>query len=268
VSAQRAPSAPTSRQTGTGKAKLARLRRLNLIAAAFFAAQVVLILVLAGPAELPVLGSYLTDAPGSGQYGSTSLFDLRIDVMVALFLGLAAIDHLAVGSFARGWYEKNTVRGINPARWWEYSISASTMMVLISMLAGVSDVVALIALFGANASMIFFGLVMERTNLDRGEVDWSPFIHGCVIGAVPWIAIAVQLALSQNEGGGVPGFVYGIFVSLFILFNGFAVNMWLGYRARGRWADPLFVERSYIVLSFVAKTLLAWQVYQGALAGS
>jgi len=268
MSDQTSSSNPASEPTATEGQKLTKLRRLNLIATVFFAAQVVLILALAGPATLPVLGSFLTDAPGSGQYGSTNLFDLRIDVMVALFLAFAAIDHLAVGSFARGWYEKNIVRGINPARWWEYSISASIMIVLISMLAGVSDVVALIALFGVNASMILFGLVMERANLDREEVDWSPFIYGCVVGAVPWIAIAVQLALSQNEGDGVPGFVYGIFVSLFILFNGFAVNMWLGYRARGRWADPLFVERSYIVLSFVAKTVLAWQVYQGALAGS
>jgi hypothetical protein len=248
--------------------KLHRLRRLNLIATVFFAAQVVVILALAGPATLPVLGSFLTDAPGSGQYGSTNLFDLRIDVMVALFLALAAIDHFAVGTFARGWYERNIQRGINPARWWEYSISASIMVVLIAMLAGVSDAVALLALFGVNAAMILFGLAMERANLGRAEVDWSAFIYGCMVGAVPWIAIAIQLALSQNEGDGVPGFVYGIFVSLFILFNGFAVNMWLGYRANGRWKDPLFVERSYIVLSFVAKTLLAWQVYSGALAGS
>jgi hypothetical protein len=268
MSAQSSSDNSVAGRTGTEGDRLARLRRLNLIATVFFAAQVVVILALAGAASLPVLGSFLTDAPGSGQYGSTDLFDLRIDVMVALFLGLAAVDHLAVGSLARGWYEKNIVRGINPARWWEYSISASIMVVLIAMLAGVSDAVALIALFGVNAAMILFGLVMERANLDRDRVDWSPFIYGCVVGAVPWIAIAVQLALSQNEGDGVPGFVYGIFVSLFILFNGFAVNMWLGYRARGRWADPLFVERSYIVLSFVAKTVLAWQVYQGALAGA
>jgi hypothetical protein len=262
----------TDQSTEAGRAdsvaRLKKLRRLNLIATVFFAVQVVVILVLAGPATLPVVGSFLTDAPGSGQYGFRELFGLRIDVMVALFLGLAAVDHFAVGTFAREWYERNIQRGINPARWWEYSISASIMVVLIAMLAGVSDGVALIALFGVNASMILFGLVMERTNLGRDEVEWSPFIYGCVAGAVPWIAIAVQLALSQGEGDGVPGFVYGIFVSLFILFNGFALNMWLGYRARGRWADPLFVERSYIVLSLVAKTILAWQVYQGALAGA
>ncbi len=255
-------------ETSPERQKLSRLRRLNLIATIFFAVQVIVLLLISEPAELPVIGSFLTDAPGSGQYGSKVLFDLRIDILVALFLALAAVDHFAVGTFARSWYEKNVSRGINPARWWEYSISASIMVVLIAMLAGASDAVALFAIFGVNASMIFFGLVMEKANLGREEVNWSPFIFGCVAGAVPWIAIVIQLALAQSEGDGVPGFVYGIFVSLFILFNGFAVNMWLGYRANGRWKDPLFVEKAYIVLSLVAKTVLAWQVYQGALAGS
>ena len=50
-------------------------------------------------------------------------------------------------------------------------------------------------------------------------------------------------------------------------FNSFAVNMWLQYRRRGRWADPLFAEKAYIVLSLLAKSALAWQVYGGALAG-
>jgi len=260
----------TSQQTdpATDSKKLSRLRRLNLIASVFFAAQVVILLIVAKPAGLPVVGSYLTNAPGAGEYGSTTLFDLRIDVMVAIFLGLAAIDHFLVGTVARRWYEKNVERGTNPARWWEYSISASLMIVLIAMLAGVSDVIALVGLFGMNAAMIVFGLVMERTNLGREKVDWTPFIYGCVFGALPWIAIVIQFALAESEDSGIPVFVYGIFVTLFILFNGFAVNMWLTYRGNGRWRDPLFAERVYIFLSFVAKTVLAWQVYAGALAGS
>jgi hypothetical protein len=265
------PADSTQKDPGASESvdgRLSRLRRLNLIATVFFAAQVLVLLLISEPAKLPVVGSFLTDAPGTGQYGMKTLFDLRIDLVVAAFLVLAAVDHFAVGSFARRWYEGNIQRGINPARWWEYSISASLMVVLIAMLAGASDVVALLALFGVNAAMILFGLVMERANLDREKVDWSPFIYGCVVGAVPWVGVAVQLAQAQSEGDGVPGFVYGIFVSLFILFNGFAVNMWLAYRGNGRWADPLFAERAYIILSFVAKTALAWQVYQGALAGS
>jgi hypothetical protein len=266
------PDTPDKTSAGTepaaDRSKLSRLRRLNLIATVFFAAQVVILLLISEPARLPVIGSFLTDAPGSGMFGSTNIVDLRIDLVVALFLLLAAVDHFAVGTFARRWYEGNVTRGMNPARWWEYSISASLMVVLIAMLSGVSNVTALIALFGVNASMILFGLVMERVNLGRDTVDWSPFVYGCIVGAVPWIAIAYQFVLSDANGGDAPGFVYGIFVSLFILFNGFALNMWLGYRANGRWKDPLFVERAYIILSMVAKTALAWQVYQGALAGA
>jgi hypothetical protein len=255
-------------EANTDPSKLARLRRLNLIATVFFAVQVVVLLLISEPARLPVNASFITDAPGSGMYGSANLFDLRIDLMVALFLALAAFDHFAVGTFGRAWYEKNISRGMNPARWWEYSISASLMVVLIAMLTGVSNSVALMALFGVNAAMILFGLVMERANLGRDTVDWSPFVYGCIVGAVPWIAIALQFVIANDNAGDAPTFVYVIFFSLFVLFNGFAVNMWLGYRANGRWQDPLFVERVYIILSFVAKTALAWQVYQGALAGA
>ena len=250
------------------EAGLAGLRRWNLALAALHAGQAVAIVIVASAVSLPVTLTYLTGPPGAGEYGGPAqLFDLRIDLAVALFLLLAAIDHLSVGTWGRAWYERQVTRGINPARWWEYSLSASLMVVLIAMLAGVQEATALVALFGANAAMILFGLVMERRNLDRETVDWRPFVYGCIIGAVPWIAIGLQIAVAQEEGAGVPGFVVAIFVSLLVLFNSFAVNMWLQYRGRGRWADPLFAERVYLLLSLVAKSVLAWQVYAGALAG-
>lgn len=255
-------------EKGNSGSSIAGLRRLNLFAAAFFSLQVVVLLLLAEPVSLPVNGSYLVGPPGAAEYGSTNLFDLRIDLLVALFLALAAFDHLTVGTFARDRYEKNIEQGQNPFRWYEYSISASVMIVLIAMLTGVNDAVALLAIFGTNAAMILFGLAMERANAGREQVDWAPFIYGCVIGAVPWIAIVIQFVLSETNASGAPGFVYGIFISLFLLFNCFAVNMWLTYRRRGRWADPLFAERVYVWLSISAKTALAWQVYAGALAGS
>lgn len=247
-----------------------RLVRLNVIVGLAHALQAALILALAEPASLPVDVRYLTGPPGAGEFGGpASLFDLRIDLAVAAFLLLAAVDHLGVVTpWARRWYLGNVARGINPARWWEYSVSASLMVVLIAMLAGITGGPALIALFGVNAAMILFGLLMERVNVDSGTVDWHPFVYGCIAGAVPWIAIALQIGVSQNNGVGVPGFVTAIFVTLFLLFNTFAVNMWAQYRALGRWSDPVFVERVYLMLSLGAKSALAWQVYAGALAGS
>ena len=51
------------------------------------------------------------------------------------------------------------------------------------------------------------------------------------------------------------------------LFNVFALNQWLQYRAIGRRRDYLFGERVYILLSLTAKSALAWQVFAGTLAG-
>jgi hypothetical protein len=64
-----------------------------------------------------------------------------------------------------------------------------------------------------------------------------------------------------------PGFVYGIFVSLFVFFNVFALNQWLQYRQIGRWRDYLVGEAAYVVLSLTAKSALAWQVFANVLVG-
>ena len=259
---------PDRTQVPLDTAAASRLRRLNVIVGSAHALQAVVLLAVATAVSLPTTASFLTGPPGAGEYGAAGLGSIRIDWLVAGFLLLAAADHLTLSvGRARRWYEANVARGINPARWWEYSLSASLMIVLIAMLAGVSELVALIALFGANAAMILFGLVQEQMNAGRHEVDWRPFIYGCVIGAVPWIAITAQLIISTTDGNGVPGFVVAIFITLFLLFNTFAVNMWLQYRRLGRWADPAFAERIYLILSLVAKSALAWQVYAGALAG-
>jgi hypothetical protein len=139
------------------------------------------------------------------------------------------------------------------------------MVVLIAMFTGIADLRALLAIAGVNAAMILFGLLMEHFNPERERADWLPFWFGCVAGAVPWIAITISLVGSELEGD-VPGFVYGIFVSLFLLFNSFAVNMWLQYRQIGPWRDYLFGEWAYLFLSLTAKSALAWQIYAGALA--
>jgi hypothetical protein len=147
---------------------------------------------------------------------------------------LAAVDHLTLsGGRPRRWYEANVARAINPARWWEYSVSASLMVVLIAMLVGISELVALIVLFGANAAMILFGLVQEQVNTGRDEVDWRPLHLRLRHRRRPVDPDHRAAHLSTADGNGVPGFVVAIFITLFLLFNTFAVNMWLQYRGRG-----------------------------------
>ncbi|GAA4372465.1 heliorhodopsin HeR [Nocardioides caricicola] len=249
------------------EARASRLRGVNAVAGAIHLAQAIAVLVLATSFALPVTATYLEGPPGTVPQDPTELFEIPTGVAVAGFLFLSALAHALVCTVWWGRYTSDLGRGRNPARWVEYAFSASLMIVLIAQLTGISDVAALLALFGVNASMILFGWLQEHYEQPGGG-GWLPFVFGCVAGVVPWLAIGVYLfspgSVSSAEA---PGFVYAIFVSLFVFFNSFALNQWLQYRARGRWADYLFGERVYIGLSLVAKSALAWQVFAGTLAG-
>lgn len=245
------------------------LRWNNLIVGLIHLVQGIILLALSNDFSLPIVGSFVDGQPGTAPSAAKTIWNVPIGPAVALFIFLAAFDHLLMAApGVNDWYNQNLRQRVNRARWTEYSISASLMMVLISMITGILDLTALVAIFGANAAMIFFGLVMESVSKPGDErVDWWPFIFGSLIGAVPWIVIFIQLVYtSQNvTGEGIPGFVYGIIASLFICFNSFAVNMLLQYKQVGKWRSYLFGERAYIVLSLVAKSLLAWQIFANTL---
>jgi hypothetical protein len=240
------------------------LRRLNLTAAALHAGQAVAMVALSNSLALPVTAAFATGPPGQPERPPVieELFSYRLGLAVALFSALSALFHLIVATAGQRRYLNDLRRGLNRHRWIEYSLSASLMIVLIAGITGITDVAALLALAGVNAAMILFGWLMETTNPRRPAHDWSPFVFGCIAGAVPWLAIGIYLV---GAGSDVPGFVYGIFVSIFILFNCFAINQALQYRAVGRWQDYLFGERTYIWLSFIAKSLLAWQIFANVL---
>jgi len=243
-----------------------RLRAANLTLAVLHGAQALLIVVIGATLAIPITAQWAEGPPGAALGPTETLFDLPVRWCVAVFLLMAALDHLLVAApGVVSWYEGNLSRGVNYARWIEYSFSASLMIVLIATFAGVTDLRALVAVAGVNAAMILFGLLMERTNIGRERLDWLPFWLGCVVGAVPWIVIGISMVGAEIDGT-VPGFVWAIFFSLFLLFNCFAVNMWLQYRGVGPWRNYVFGEWGYLLLSLVAKSALAWQIYAGALA--
>jgi len=243
------------------------LRRFNLAMAALHAVQGALILVLATDFALPVTASFLEFDPATSALAPVQriLAELPLAPLIAAFLFVSAGAHLAMGGPCYESYVRDLRKQRNVARWIEYSVSSSIMIVVIAQLAGIYDVVALIGLFAINATMILFGWVMEVFNTPRRRVDWLPFWFGSFAGAVPWIGISIYLFGAGGDGPGTPGFVYGIFASLFVFFNAFALNMVLQYRKRGRWADYLFGERIYVWLSLLAKSALAWQVFAGTL---
>ena len=248
--------------------EISKLRQLNLAAGFLHLASLAAILLLSNDASLPVNATYLTEAPGTGNFSDPiNLFNLNIGYMVAAFLALSAFFHFLISSpamFPR--YVSGLKNHINMFRWVEYSLSSSLMIIVILQLNGTADYIALLGIFGVNVCMILFGWLQEKYTTP-GDGDLLPFFFGCLAGSIPWIATAINLISPKGPTDATaPGFVYGIVVSLFILFNCFAIVQWKQYKARGKWSNYLHGERIYIVLSLVAKSVLAWQVFSGALA--
>ncbi len=252
------------------EATLHKLRRYNLAMGSFHLIQGIVMLILSNQYSVPVRNSFLHYMPDTDTLEAVTedIVLLRMGPMVAAFLFMSSLAHFLVASpKIFDWYAANLKRGINYARWYEYAFSASLMMILIAMLSGIYDIVALLGLFFLTAAMNLFGLMMELHNQSTQKTNWTAFWIGCVVGIIPWVGVAIYFQGSASTGH-MPTFVYFIMGSLFFLFSLFAINMVLQYKKVGPWKNYLYGEAMYILLSLTAKSVLAWQVFAGALARS
>ncbi|PKM64243.1 MAG: hypothetical protein CVU96_03805 [Firmicutes bacterium HGW-Firmicutes-20] len=252
----------------------AKLKRFNLIMGGFHLVQGLAMLFLATTViqkisefQPTIIQYYQTFnfETRSLEVVSRELFALPFGILVASFLLISALAHGLIVLNAKK-YVEDLKQGINKFRWFEYALSSSIMIVLISTLFGIYDIVSLILIFIVNASMNLFGLDMELINAgtEKKKVNWGPFIWGSLAGLAPWIAIFIYMFGTGNFDM-VPWFVWAIVGTYFVAFNTFPINMILQYKGIGKWKDYLYGERTYIVLSLAAKSILAWLVLFGAM---
>ena len=252
------------------------LRRWNRFLAVAHGAQFVLMLVVSRTTALfepvvPTVRPVIENGTFTGvEPSSVILTSFPLAYLIASFFLMSAVAHATAGWLLRDRYEGWLARGMNPLRWVEYAFSSTVMIVAIAYISYITQFTALVAIAGSNVAMILFGWSMEAANEGRERVDWKHYIFGCIAGIIPWIAIfSILWAYSAQAGlpaeAQIPGFVYVIIASLFVAFNIFAITMVLQYRKVGIWRDYLVGEKTYMVMSLVAKSLLAWQVWSGTL---
>ena len=197
-------------------ARLKGLRIFNVVVGVILLVQGILMFLLSNKYAAPVTTEYLGQGTGRAfpvpvhrQAGS-----LRLGPLVALFLLLSGVALLLMAAPGiNNWYKRNLLKGANYGRWIEYSITASIMIVVIAMLAGIYDLSTLILLFFMNAMMILFGWMMELHNQTTQKTDWTSFCFGCIAGAVPWVIIWLYfISAASDPTSKMPGFVYGIMV--------------------------------------------------------
>ena len=272
-----AGSATTPISTPIPRERARSLARWNRVLSGLHAVQFVAMLAIASTATAfaPYLSTVrikTVDGVFAGlEPTQVQLFSMPLAWFIASFLAMSAVAHFLAGWPLRRRYEAWLARGMNPLRWVEYAFSSTVMIVAIAYISFIQDVPALVAIAGCNVAMILFGWSMEAANEGRREnPDWKHFIFGCIAGIAPWIGIisillAYGLQPDLPEGAGIPAFVYVIVATLFVSFNVFAVTMVLQYKRIGRWRDYLVGEKTYMVMSLVAKSALAWQVFSGTL---
>lgn len=220
----------------------------------------------------PVFTNYLGVDPELAKTGVIKLVtqprqigDLPFGIFVAVFLLLSALAHLIITTVGNRRYNEDIQKGINRFRWFEYALSSSFMIVLIANLFGIFDLGEMIVIFVVNAAMNLFGLLMEEVNQRSEKTQWGAFIWGSIAGVAPWIVIVLHMIGNGDATSKAPWFVWAILGSYFFFFNTFPVNMVLQYKKVGPWKNYLFGEKTYITLSLVAKTVLAWLVFAGAM---
>ena len=253
----------------TEEKKYNGLRRFNLFMGFLHLVQGILMIVLSNDKAYPIFTNFLKfDLEKMALVPDPKLaFELPFGPAVAVFLLLSAVAHIFLATVGYKLYVSFLKKGMNPVRFYEYALSSSVMIVLIGMLVGLYDLGAIILIFGINAMMNLFGIMMEYHNQHTEKTNWTSFVYGSIAGIIPWIVIVLYfLGSLAGEGGKPPAFVYAIIPTLFVFFNIFAVNMVLQYKKVGPWKDYLYGERVYIILSLAAKTVLAWIIFAGTLA--
>lgn len=248
-----------------------KLQIFNLRMGLLHLTQAVILVFIANLSlKIPIITRFFANTPEGIRPVAQTLVDIPVAIVGPVFLLIAALFHLFIASplYVRR-YETNLKKGINTLRWWEYSISSSIMLTVLLMMGGLIELPSVVFVFTLNFIMNMMGLMMERYNQLTDKTKWLPYNIGVLAGIVPWIIGGLYFWVStSNIADSIPGYAKAGFLLTFIFFNSFAINMVLQYAKVGKWKDYLYGERMYIILSLVAKSVLAWIVVLGTLQGA
>jgi hypothetical protein len=148
------------------------------------------------------------DDAGTPTQDLQTVWDFPFALWTSGFAFLSAGSHFAMLMYWEK-YTSDLARGVNRFRWWEYALSSSLMIMLIAMLFGVWDLYSVILIGAINGAMNLYGDLFELLNANKApaNLDWYPFIYGCIAGLYPWLII-MSFLFSSPSVGDAPTFVW------------------------------------------------------------
>ena len=248
------------------------LRSLNIGLAVVFALQAIVLVFLSKPKSFPITTNFLAIdtllSKGAGHSvlveATRHLGGVPIICLVVAVLLVAALAHAMIASVHQKPYEEQLKQRTNLVRWLEYGVTNGLIIVALGYLVGISDISTILMLFILTLSS--YGMyLMSETTTAKGFTSGLTELIGLVTGIIPWIVIAIYLIGGGVYGNRVSGFIYGLVISLFLLNMAGVLNWWLALTKKDKWANYIYVEKVFMIISFLTKTAFAWQVFIGLL---
>jgi hypothetical protein len=263
----------TEQPKGPVKDDKSVLRKWHLYLGGVLVAEAAAVVVAGASKTVELTTQYLskdalaTEAAGGSEVLATAtrhLADVPLSWMVAAFLVVFGASFLLLATVWRKYYEAWLERGVNKARWVAYGVGTGLMAVTVAMLSGITDLGYLILIFASLAALGSISTIVELIGPGR-HLRKYVIITALGAAALPVVAIGLTLKGVLLYGGSLPMYVYFVYASMFLAVVAFALGCILRLRRRGRWMDTFYTERAFMLLGFGAATVLALQIFAGAL---
>ena len=193
----------------------------------------------------------------------------RVIGLLAGFTFITAVFHIVYATGCNGKYQKEIEDGRNWLRWFEYSMTASIMLVVIARSSGVHETWIVGLLATASVLCMVLGGLAEAS-----KTRWVN-IGATVLG---WIVLLAAYSyilhtfVQTTKSSNVPGFVYGIVWSMFAMYMSFGlihvVHLYKKLSQSSTETSNQRFELAYTVDSMVSKTLLVLLLFGGIVARS
>jgi len=193
-----------------------------------------------------------------------SLFSIK--TLIILIFGITALFHFYYWKSNN--YNTELSQGFNRYRWLEYSITATVMIFVLSIISGTKELYSAFQLCAITIALMCLGFFLEQT--DKFQVKLICLILGWFLLTVTFVVLIsrLQLNLSQvnkNEPDiEIPGWIKFVLFPMLLWWASFGIVGFiqtLNYKKENY--TFLTYEKWYILLSFLSKLFMGYYISFG-----